>query len=160
MTTVETQNPPKMQKIDTYKTWQAGEGIPIYDTFYVGDMRELKLGPWQRVGVDAAFLNLEGAGESNNCYVAEIAGGKSTKPMRHLYEEIVYVLEGSGATTIWNNSGSKHSFEWRAGSLFSIPLNVNFQHFNTSGAEPARYVSVITAPVVMNMFHKIGRAHV
>ncbi|MGE5538879.1 MAG: cupin domain-containing protein [Gemmatimonas sp.] len=153
MATVESQTPPAMQRIETYKAWQRGEGIPVYDTFFVGDMRALTLGPWKRLGVDAAFLNLEGAGESNNCYVAEIAGGRSTKPMRHLYEELVYILEGSGATTIWNDSGSKHSFEWKAGSLFSIPLNTHFQHFNTSGSARARYVAVITAPVVMNMFH-------
>ena len=153
MTMVENQNPPKMLRKDTYKTWQAEQGIPINDTFFVGDMRALPVAPWKLLGANAAFLNLEGAGESNNCYVAEIPGGQSTRPMRHLYEELVYVLQGSGATTIWNDANNKHSFEWRAGSLFSIPLNTHFQHFNTSGSEPARYVAVITAPVVMNMFH-------
>ena len=153
MATVENQNPPKMLRKDTYQTWQAEQGIPINDTFFVGDMRALPLAPWKLLGANAAFLNLEGAGESNNCYVAEIPGGKSTRPMRHLYEELIYVLQGSGATTIWNDANNKHSFEWRAGSLFSIPLNTHFQHFNTSGSEPARYVAVITAPVVMNMFH-------
>lgn len=153
MTMVENQNPPKMLRKDTYKTWQEAQGIPINDTFFVGDMRATPVAPWKLLGANAAFLNLEGAGESNNCYVAEIPGGQSTKPMRHLYEELVYVLQGSGATTIWNDANNKHSFEWRAGSLFSIPLNTHFQHFNTSGSEPARYVAVITAPVVMNMFH-------
>jgi len=148
-----TQDLPKMQRISPYAEWQAGEGIPIYDTFFVEDMRQLQLKPWARLGADAAFLNLEGAGESNNCYVAEISPGGATKPMRHMYEELVYVLQGSGATTVWNGVDAKHSFEWQAGSLFSIPLNVNFQHFNTSGQESVRYVAVITAPVTINLFH-------
>lgn len=143
----------KMSRQNAYNTWQSSEGIPIYDTFFVGDMKTLELGRWERLGADAAFLNLEGAGDSNNCYVAEIHPAGSTKPMRHMYEELIYVLKGSGATAIWNDDGVKHRFEWQAGSLFSIPLNANFQHFNTSGQEAARYVAVITAPVVMNMFH-------
>ncbi len=153
METVDTQDLPKMQKISPYAEWQAGEGIPIYDTFFVQDMKRLELKRWARLGADAAFINLEGAGESNNCYVAEIAPGARTTPMRHMYEELVYVLQGSGATTVWHGENTKHSFEWQAGSLFSIPLNANFQHFNTSGKEPARYVAVITAPVTINLFH-------
>ncbi len=153
MTMVENQDPPRMKKIDTYADWQAAQGIPIYETFYEGDMKTLPLKRWERFGADAAFLNLEGAGDSNNCYVAEVPKGGSTKPMRHIYEELVYVLQGTGATTIWNDSGAKHTFEWQAGSLFSIPLNAWYQHFNTSGKDPVRYVAVITAPVVMNMFH-------
>lgn len=152
-TTAETQNPPRMIRQNTYSLWQAEEGIPIYNTFFVGDMKQLALERWARLGADAAFLNLEGAGDSNNCYVAEIATGASTKPMHHMYEELIYILQGSGATKVWNGSSDSHSFEWQAGSLFSIPLNAHFQHFNTSGKEAVRYVAVITAPVVMNMFH-------
>ena len=151
--TAEQQELPKMVRRSAYGQWQAGEGIPVYDTFFVEDLKTLKLGPWERIGAQAAFVNLEGAGESNNCYIAEIAVGASTRPQRHLYEELVYILQGSGATTVWNETGDKHTFEWQAGSLFAVPLNAFHQHFNTSGAQPARYVAVITAPVVMNMFH-------
>jgi mannose-6-phosphate isomerase-like protein (cupin superfamily) len=153
MTILDNEGLPKMRRQNAYSKWQAEEGIPAYDTFFVEDMKTLTLGPWERLGVDAAFLNLEGAGDANNCYVAEIGIGKSSKPMQHMYEEMVYILRGRGATTIWNSAGHKHTFEWEAGSLFSIPLNAHFQHFNTSGTEPARYCAVITAPVVMNMYH-------
>lgn len=145
--------PARMRRVSAYGEWQKGEGIPVYDTFFVADMKELVLGRWKRLGVDAAFVNLEGAGDSNNCYVAEVPVGGSTLPMRHLYEELVYVLQGSGATTVTNGKGASHSFEWQAGSLFAIPMNTTFRHFNTSGTQPARYVAVITAPVVMNLFH-------
>ncbi len=145
--------PPRIERLDTYAQWQAGEGIPVYDTFFVQDMKTLELGPWARTGGLGAFVNLEGAGDTNNCYVAEVPLGGSTKPQRHLYEEMVYVLQGNGATTIWNEANEKHSFEWQAGSLFAIPLNTFYQHFNTTGGTPARYMAVISAPVVMNMFH-------
>lgn len=144
---------PEMVRTDTYSRWQAEEGIPVYDTFFIEDLKALELGPWDRTAGLGAFVNLEGAGDTNNCYVAEVPLGGSTLPQRHLYEEMVYILKGNGATTIWNEAKDKHTFEWQAGSLFAIPLNTFYQHFNTSGDAPARYVAVISAPVVMNMFH-------
>ena len=39
-------------------------------------------------------------------------------------------------------SGERHSFEWQTGSLFAIPLNASYRHYNGSGAEPARFVAV------------------
>ncbi len=144
---------PEMVRTDTYSRWQAEQGIPVYDTFFIEDLKALELGPWDRTAGLGAFVNLEGAGDTNNCYVAEVPLGGSTLPQRHLYEEMVYILKGNGATTIWNQAKDKHTFEWQAGSLFAIPLNTFYQHFNTSGDAPARYVAVISAPVVMNMFH-------
>ncbi|MGE0652710.1 MAG: cupin domain-containing protein [Alphaproteobacteria bacterium] len=150
--TTETE-PVRMKRTSAYAEWQKGEGIPVYDTFFIEDLKDVALGPWQRTGGLGAFINLEGAGNTNNCYVAEVPGGGKTTPMRHLYEELVYILQGSGATRISNEQGASHTFEWQAGSLFAIPMNTTFQHFNTSGTAPARYVAVISAPVVMNLFH-------
>ena len=66
---------------------------------------------------------------------------------RQLFEEMVFVLDGRGSTTVWNDAGARVTFEWKAGSIFGIPLNCWHQHFNGSGQAPARYVSVTNAPV-------------
>ena len=64
----------------------------------------------------------------------------------------MYVVSGRGATSVWLEEGQKATFEWAAGSLLVIPLNARYQHFNGSGTEPARYVSMTNAPPVMRLF--------
>jgi quercetin dioxygenase-like cupin family protein len=139
--------------VDDYEVWQQREGVPIVTGFYIEDLKELELGPWERKGGRGAFVNLDGTGYVNDAHVVEISPGGKSEPERHLYEEMVYVLAGRGATTLWYDERQKHSLEWAAGSLFAIPLNANYQHFNGSGSEPARYVSVTNAPTILRLFH-------
>jgi quercetin dioxygenase-like cupin family protein len=96
---------------------------------------------------------MKGRGDFANMFVLEIAPGKSTAPQRHLYEEVVYVLEGSGSTQLEFSDGTKRSFEWGARSLFAIPLNARHRHFNASGRERALLVSTTNLPMVLNVFH-------
>jgi len=139
----------------SYEKWVESEGIPIMKTFFVEDIRTVKLEPWERKGGAGAFLQMEGAGQVNNCYVCEIPPGKSLKPQRQLFEESIYVVSGQGATTVWNDENEKQTFEWQAGSLFSPPLNTWHQLFNGSGSEPARYLAVTTAPTMINLLHNL-----
>ncbi len=148
-----TQSENTMDNIPYYLKWQKGEGIPIINTFFVQDLKEVPLEHWGRLDGDATFINMEGAGEATGAYVLEIKPGKSLKPQRHIYEELLYVVQGRGATTIWNDRGDKQTFEWQDGSLLSIPLNVWHQHFNGQGNEPARFFSVNNMPIVFSLFH-------
>ena len=68
---------------------------------------------------------------------------------------MVYVLEGHGSTVIESPQGEeRHSFEWGPHSLFALPLNMRYRHYNGSGAQPARFASTTNLPLVMNAFHE------
>ena len=140
-------------RVDTYRQWQELQGIPVVRGFHVPDIKQVEVSPWKLKGGLGAFINLDGAGGTNDAYVCEIPPGEKLKPQKHLYEEMVYVASGRGATTVWQRNGKKHTFEWQRGSLFAIPLNASYQHFNGSGVEPARYLAVTNLPFIMNLFH-------
>lgn len=140
-------------KFEAYKSWQQSQKIPIVTGFYVADIKKVAVAPWDLKGGLGSFINLDGTGGTNDGYVCEIPAGGTLKPQRHLYEEMVYIAKGHGATTVWQNNGKKHTFEWGPGSLFAVPLNASYQHFNGSGSEPARYFAVTNAPFMINLFH-------
>ena len=153
MAKLETRTDDIMDNIPYYEKWQRGEGIPTIKTFFIQDLKEVPLSPCDRIGGDGVFINMEGAGQATGATICEIAPGKSLKPQRQLYEELLLVIKGRGATTVWNNKGAKQTFEWQEGSLLSIPLNVWHQHFNGQGDEPARFFSVNNMPIIFSLFH-------
>ena len=69
-----------------------------------------------------------------------------------MFETLVYIHKGRGATTVWFEGDAKQPFEWAAGAIFAIPLNVSYQHFNASN-EPVRFFAGTNAPHVINLFH-------
>ena len=133
-----------------YQQWQAGEGIPSYTGSYVESLYTLEVAPWPRTGQKGAFVNLA-AQELDDGQLLEIAPGGETEVLHHLYEALVYVLDGRGATTIWQKDGPKQTVEWQRGSLFSPPLNTYYQHFNLDGEKPARLYAATTAPATLNL---------
>ncbi len=138
--------------IDPYLEWLKGEGIPTVEDFGV-DLLSVTTKPWARMGTNGAAVHLKGRGDFICLFVLELAPGASGAPQRHLYEEVIYVLSGRGSTTVETAGGAKHSFEWGPRSLFAIPLNTKYRHFNGSGSQAARLVSTTSLPVVLNMFH-------
>jgi mannose-6-phosphate isomerase-like protein (cupin superfamily) len=134
-----------------FDEWVEREGLDLLRGYKVDNVFTEPLKPWDRVGGSAVQIQLRGTGELNAAYICEIAPGRELKPQRHLYEELVFVLRGRGSTSVWYDEKKKNSFEWQAGSLFAIPLNARYQHFNGSGIEPARYIAVTTAPIMMNL---------
>ncbi len=136
-----------------YDRWLEAEKVPVFSGFNVPNLKEIELEPWDRIGGKVMYILLDGAENTNDAYVAEIAPTKQLKVERHLYEEVIYILKGRGATTVWHEEEKKQAFEWQEGSLFLIPPNAFHQLYNTSGSEPARFYAVTTAPLLINYFH-------
>jgi quercetin dioxygenase-like cupin family protein len=135
---------------DPYLEWVRGEGLPVHEGFGF-DLLSLDVAPWPRMGALGAYAHAKGRGDFVDMYVLEISPGKQTAPQRHLFEEVVYVLDGHGSTTVDAPEGPR-TFEWHTGSLFALPLNARYRHFNGSGQRSARLVSTTDLPLVMNLF--------
>lgn len=140
-------------KRDYYAEFQKEEGIPVYKGYYFSDLRTLEVKPWTRMGGAGAFVNLYGEEFLGDNYLCDIPPGQSLRPQRHMYEELVYVVSGRGATTYWTHEGGlKRTFEWKEQSLFALPINVFFQHFNGDETKPARLFAKTTLPAIMQYY--------
>lgn len=133
---------------DAYVAWQRREGVRVIHDFAFEDLCQIDLTPWPRKGGAGAIINIPNDYLPSDAHLVEISPGGQSEPEKHLYEENVYVLSGRGATRIWLDGYKAETFEWKAGSLFAIPLNAWYQHFNVS-SEPARYLAVTDAPTMM-----------
>jgi gentisate 1,2-dioxygenase len=142
------------RRMTFYEEWVEREGLELIKGFFVADLARVPVRPWKRVGGRAAVIDLDGTGDLVGAYVCEIESGKELKPKRHVYEELVFVVSGRGATSVWYEGRPKQTFEWEPGSLFSIPLNAWHQHFNADGRAPARYLAITTAPMVMSHYRQ------
>jgi mannose-6-phosphate isomerase-like protein (cupin superfamily) len=135
-----------------YYAWQANEGLPIHRGFSVPDCTTADVVPWERMGGNGAFITLgTKPGHDTGHYLCEIPARGQLKPTRHMFEEMIYILQGRGVTQVWNEGHPKRMFEWGPGSLIGIPLNAWYQHFN-SGDEPVRFISHNNAPYMMSIF--------
>jgi len=139
----------------TYQLFLEKEAVPAVRGFHVEDINAVELFPWARVGGRGVYLNLDGSEGVDDCYICEIAPGKSLERQKHLFECLVYVVSGRGATTIWQDGGKRQTFEWGEGALFSPPLNAWYQHYNGQGDKPVRLLAMTNAPTVLNLYHNI-----
>ena len=137
--------------VDPYREWLAREGLPVSGGFGV-DLLEVDVAPWARTGAKGAVVLLDGRGDFVDLVVTELPPGGSTTPQRHLYAEVVYVLAGTGTTTVELPGGRRRTFEWKEGSLFALPLNAPYRHHNSSGRAPARFAAVTDLPFTINVY--------
>src|SRR5215470_14986158 len=102
-----------------YERWMEKEGVPIIEGFGVSDVRRLSLKPWKRLGWDGAYLQLRGLEGITGIYAARIAPGAMTEPERHLYEKIIYIIQGDGVAEFQQQGRVPQAITWKAGTLFS-----------------------------------------
>jgi gentisate 1,2-dioxygenase len=77
--------------------------------------------------------------------LAEISSGKRSGAHRHLYEEVNYVIYGSGYTII-----EDRRYDWSQGDVLCIPVFSWHQHFNTREI-PARFLVHHNRPLMENL---------
>jgi hypothetical protein len=135
-----------------YDVWQSNEGIPIHKVFHVDSLMGLELGPWERFGCLGAFVNLADP-HITTAAVLELPPGESTRPVKHLFECLVFGVRGRGQTTVQSAGRPDQSLDWGERSLFSPPLNTTYQHHNVDSGEPLRLLMVSNAPLILSLFH-------
>lgn len=157
---------------DESKTWLQGD---VSEKFYqdmlddaterpIRDEKRKKIVrpnemPWEmaRQGLLKHLLNeqMNTRMETVDAYMQIIPPGSHSGKHRHLAEECLYVLEGSGYdlhqdcdveitdTYHWKPQDEVKRFEWEAGDVIYIPPNTIHQHFNSNPDKPVRLVSAI-----------------
>lgn len=137
-----------------YNCWMKREGLPVITGQGIEDVKTIERKDWARTGQKGAFIDLHGMEGVTGMYVGEIRPGEQTLPQKHLYQQLVCILQGRGAAEVWlpGDEGNKISFEWKKGSLFAIPLNCGYQMYNVSN-EPAIYLAVTDAPILLDLIH-------
>ncbi len=119
--------------------------------FHVEDLTKVELVYWDRLGCDAAFVNLADPYISS-AIVLELKPGQNTHPVKHMFETWIFVVRGHGETLVEHDGAKNVMVPWRSRSLFAPPLNTRYQHFNR-GDTPARILMVTNAPLTMNLYH-------
>lgn len=157
---------------DESKTWLQGD---VSEKFYqdmlddatekpIRDEKRKKIVrpnemPWEmaRQGLLKHLLNeqMNTRMETVDAYMQIIPPGSRSGKHRHLAEECLYVLEGSGYdlhqdcdveitdTYHWKPQDEVKRFEWEVGDVIYIPPNTIHQHFNANPDKPVRLVSAI-----------------
>ena len=150
----QTSGQPDVQSIapakTAYETWIESIGIPIHRGYYLEDVRTIELGWWPERECNAAFLMLEGQEGVAEARLTEIPPGKTLPPMKFAFDELTYVVEGRGLSTVWPEDGKpKKTLEWQKFSLFMLPRNQYFQLSNTQGDRPVRLLHTNALPIGM-----------
>ena len=125
--------------------------LEVQRGYAAGNIKKSPLRPWAARGINATFYDIIGAESLAGMFVGEIAPGQSSTLTRQMYDEVIYIVSGSGSTTVDTPNG-RISFEWNPRSLFAVPLNHPYQLHNGSGQEPVRFISINTLPIVYNLF--------
>ncbi|MBI4525195.1 MAG: cupin domain-containing protein [Deltaproteobacteria bacterium] len=136
----------------SYEEFVQQEGVPLYEGSALEDLATLELGDWERRGGKAAYTRM-GEQENYSLQIVEIPPKGELKPEHHVYDAVMYVMKGRGATAIWQEGEPRQTVEWEEGSLLAIPLNAWHQEFNSSGDEPCRLLFGTNMAHVINLYH-------
>ena len=137
-----------------YQDFVRLEDAPLYEGSALENLATLPLADWKRRGGKVAYTRL-GDQEHYSLQIVEIPPGGELKPERHMYDALMFVLAGGGATMIWQPGEKKRMIEWEEGSLLAIPLNAFHQEFNRSGTQPYRLLFATNMAHAMNQYNNL-----
>ncbi len=135
-----------------YNAWLAKNKarLPYWEGIVIQDGRVEPLEPWPDLGTGIRGLYLRMADyQITDGWLVEIPPHGSTKPMKHAYEAGIYFLNGPGHTMIQQTGKQPQRVDWKYRSLFAIPINATYEHFNDSDT-PVRMLVVTSFPFVIN----------
>ena len=132
-----------------YDLWMESIGVPIHKGYFIDDVRKVEVAWWEERQCNTAFLKLTGQEGVAEARVTEIPPGKTLPTLKFALDEIVYVADGHGLTTVQTADGSSRTFEWQKHSLFMLPRNSTHQHSNARGTQPARLLHYSYLPTAM-----------
>jgi mannose-6-phosphate isomerase-like protein (cupin superfamily) len=130
--------------------WIESLGLPLHTGYYIDDLSRVPLAHWAERGVDTAFVQLEGQQGITETRVSEVPPRAVLPAVRLAFDEVVYVIQGRGATTVGHPGGQRKSFEWQANSMFLLPRHQFHQFSNTSGSQPARLLHYNYFPLILS----------
>ena len=111
----------------------------------------MQLGWWDERQCNSAFIQLVGQEGVTSARVTEIPPGKTLPPLKFALDEIIYVVEGRGLTTIWaGEKRPKKTFEWQKHSMFLVPHNYTHQFSNMQGDKPVRLLHYNYMPLTLS----------
>jgi len=138
-------------KTFTYDAWMESTGIPIHTGFFIEDLRTVELGWWEENQCMSAFIQLMGQEGVSSTRLTEIPAGENTRPLKFALDEVVYVIDGRGLTTIWyDDSSAKKRFEWQQHSMFVLPHGCHHQFSNMQGGKPVRLLHYSYLPLALS----------
>ena len=141
----------RVKPVDTpYDHWfeRHRAEFPSFEGLFIQDVRTVPLKPWPDKGVNGLYVKMADY-QIIDGWILEIPAKGSTKPQRHMFESGIYFFGGPGHTIIQQEGKQPQRVDWGHRSLFSVPLNVRYQHFNDSD-KPVRLVAVTSFPFIMN----------
>jgi mannose-6-phosphate isomerase-like protein (cupin superfamily) len=108
-------------------------------TNYVRDVVNDTVEPWDGAGEHVSIRRYSMGGHRTIDHaLVEIGVGGHLRRHRHLAEEAMLILQGSGRTVLADDDGREVSFDWTEGDLVVPPFRVWREHHQV-GDLPARY---------------------
>ncbi len=142
----------RVKPTDTpYEHWFAAnkDKMPNYAGLVIQDARTEPLPrQWDQFGVKGMYIKMADY-QITDGWLLEIPAKGQIKTQKHMFEAGIYFFGGPGHIILQQKGKRPQRVEFKYRTLFSVPLNVQYQIFNDSD-KPIRLVAVTSFPFSIN----------